>query len=132
MTRGEGRRAREGTIPDSVDGGDSEIDEDLEFNKDPACGGGSRAGRCECSCGAELGHLNWKVWRLEDLVRLLIADAVLAGWEETQRVGNLRRRMKEEREVAERAHEKKVAAERAAGEERKRITKREEQARKAE
>ena len=117
------RPLREGTILDSVDGGDSEFGDGVSDvggfeTNDPACGKGSRAGGCEYSCGAELGHLNGKVRKLEDLVRLLIADAGLAGWEETRRVGNLKRKMKVEREVAERDHARKLAAERAAGEER--------------
>ena len=132
-----GRPVREGTVPDSVDGDYSEDDDGLGDTgtlrmNDPACGGGSRDGRCVCSCEAELGHLNGKVRKLEDLVRLLVASAGLAGWEETQRVENLRRKMELERGVVERHHGKKVAAERAAGEEKKRIAKREEQARKAE
>ena len=59
-----GRHVREGTVPDSVDGGDSDFNKDREdaggkdFDEDPACGGGSRAGGCVCSCEAELGHLN--------------------------------------------------------------------------
>ena len=69
---------------------------------------------------------------MEDMVRLFIASAGLAGWEETQRVENLGRKMKLEREAAERDHVRKVAAERAAGEERKRLTKRDEQAKRAE
>ena len=131
------RPSRGGAVPDSVDGGDSEFGEAPEsdgvygINK-PACGGGDRAGGYECSCEVELGHLNGKVRRLEDLVRLLIADAGLAGWEETRRVGNLKRKIGLEREVAERDHARRVAAERAAGEERKRLARRDKLARKAE
>ena len=131
-----GRSVREGTVPDSVDGGDLEPSNDVDgidpdFD-DPACGGGGRDGRYECSCEAELGHLSGKVRRLEDLVRLLVADAGLARWGETRRMENLRRKMKMEREVVEWDHMRKVAAERAAGEERKRIATCGEQARKAE
>ena len=80
-----GRPSRRGTIPDSVDGDDSESGEvpvggGIHEVDDPACGGGSRAGGCECSCGIELGHLNGKVQRLEDFVRLLVAYAGLARW----------------------------------------------------
>ena len=129
---------RAGTVPDSVDGEESDLGEDLGdangagFDEDPACGGGGRAGGCVCSCKAELGHLNGKVRKLEDMVRLLIANAGLAGWEETRRVENLRRRMRLEREVAEKNHSKKVEAEKAAGEERRRLAKQDEFARKAE
>ena len=56
----------------------------------------------------------------------------LAGWEETRRVENLRRKRRVEREEAERDHTRRVAAERAAGEERKRLAKREGQAKRAE
>ena len=124
------RTVQEGTVPDNVDGGDSVFDDDLsdlggyEAN-DPACGGGNRDGGCECFCEAELGHLNRKVRKLKDLVRLLFANAGLAGWEETRRVDNLRRKMGLEREVDERDHLRKVAAERAAGEEKKKLEKRE-------
>ena len=55
--------------------------DDDEVMNDPACGGGSRTGGCECSCESELGHLNGMHRKLEDLVRLLLADARLAGWE---------------------------------------------------
>ena len=120
------RCAREGTVPDSVDG------DEADLSMDPACGGGSRAGGCECSSQAELGHLNGKVRKLEDMVRLLIADAGLAGWEETRRVGNLSRRMKFEWEVAERDHTRRLAAERAASEEKKMLAKRIEWAKRAE
>ena len=104
-----GRPVREGTVPDSVDGDDSESDDGLGDTgilgtNDPACGGGSRDGRCECSCEAELGHLNRKVGKLKDLVRLHVAGAGLARWEETRRVENLRRKMELERGVAERDH----------------------------
>ena len=58
------------------------------------------------------------------MVCLLVASAGLAEWEETRRVENLRRKMKLEREVAERDHASRVAAERAAGEERRKLTKR--------
>ena len=121
-TAATGHRFRGGTVPDSVDGGESDVDGDDdgvangEAGLDPACGGGSRAGGCECSCEAELGHLNGKVWKLEDLVRLLVASAGLAGWEETRRVENLRRKREVEREVAGRDHARRVAAEKAAGE----------------
>ena len=66
------------------------------------------------------------------MICLLVASAGLAGWEETWRVENLRRKMSLEREVAERNHGRKVAAERAAGEERKRLAKRDAQERRAE
>ena len=129
--------SRGGTVPDSVDGDVSDLGEDPgdgvgPGEYDPACGGGSRDGGCECSFEAELGYLSGKVRKLEDLVCLLVADAGLAGWEETWRVENLKRKMKAEREGAEVAHERRVAAERAAGEEKKRIAKRNERARKAE
>ena len=130
--------ARAGTVPDSVDGGESDLGKDLgddvggAFDDNPACGGGSRAGGCVCSCEAELGHLNGKVRKLEEMVRLLVANAGLAEWEETRRVENLRRKKLLEREVAERDHTKRVAAERAAGEERKKIARHDELARKAE
>ena len=99
---------------------------------DPLCGGGGRAGRCECSCEAELWYLNGKVWKLEDLVCLLVADPGLVGWEETRRVKNLKRKIGLGREVVERDHVRRVAAERAAGEERKRLAKWDEQVKKAE
>ena len=138
LTRGVGRRSQQGTVPDSVDGGDSDLGvgngdaTDGVADLDPACGRGSRAGGCVCSCEEELGHLNGKVWKLEDLVRLLVASAGLAGWEETWRVENLRRKRKVQREEGKRDHARRVAAERAAGEERKRLAKREEQAKRAE
>ena len=65
----EGCPVHEETVPDSADGGELVLDDDLigifdsELD-DPACGGGSRAGRCECSYEAELVHLNRKVRRL--------------------------------------------------------------------
>ena len=62
----------------------------------------------------------------------MVASAGLAGWEETQRVENLCRKRELERGVAERDHAKRVAAERAAGEEKKKIARRRELARKAE
>ena len=133
----EDRPDREGTILDSVDGGDSDFGDglvnvyDFEAN-DPTCDEGSRDGGCECSCEAEIRHLNRKVQKLEDLVRLLIVDAGLAGWEETQRVENPSRKKRVEREEAERTHGRKVAAERSGSEERKRLAKRDEQGRKAE
>lgn len=56
---------REGMVPDTLDGDDSDFDDELGDNgyvpNDPACGGGSKAGRWEYSCGEELGHLNGKV-----------------------------------------------------------------------
>ena len=127
---------REGTVPDSVEGDDSEDDDGFSDTgilgtNDPACDGGSRDGGCVCSCKAELGHLNVRVRKLENMVCLLVTNAGLAEWEETWRVENLRRRMELERGVAERDHGKKVVAERAAGEEKKRIARRDEQARKA-
>ena len=76
--------------------------------------------------------MNMKVQKLEDLVRLLVASTGLAGWEETRRVDNLKRKMRLERELAERDYLRRMAAKMATGEERKRIVKREEQARKAE
>ena len=93
-----GRPVREGTVPDSVDGGVSDFGGDPEDGDDfgiddPAYGGGSRAGGCGCSCGAELGHLNEKFRRLEDMICLLLAGAGLARWEETRRVENLRRKI---------------------------------------
>ena len=120
-----------------MDGGDSDVDIDPDDlgdlgYLDPACRGGSRADRCRCSCGEELGHLNGKMRRLEELVRLLVADAGLASWEESRRVGNLKCRLKSEREVADREHVRRVEAERAAGEEKKRVAKRVELARLAE
>ena len=132
-----GRTVQEGTVPDSVDGDDSEDDDGLDDTgdlgmNDPNCGGGSGDDRYVCSCKAELGHLNGKVRKLEDLVRLLVASVGLVGWEETRRVENLRRKRELERGVAERDHGKNVAADRAVGEEMKRIAQREEQARKAE
>ena len=134
---GGGYPLRERTIPCSVDGDVSDVDDDISNlgvvgSNDPACGGGSRAGGCECSCGAELGHLSGKVRRLEDMVRLLVASAGLAGWEETRSVENLKRRRGVEREVAERDHVRRVAAEKAAGEEKKKIVRREGLAEKAE
>ena len=133
-----GRQTRVSAVPDSVEGDDSDLEgggvgaAGGAVDLDPACGGGSRAGGCECSCEAELGHLNRKVRKLEELVRLLVADAGLAGWEETRRVENLRRKKRLEREVAERDHARRVAAEKAAGEERKRLARRGELERKAE
>ena len=99
---------------------------------DPACGGGSRAGGCKCSCEEELEHLSGKVWKLEDLVCLLVVSAGLAGWEGTHRVENLRRKIELEQEVAERDHVRRVVAEKAAGEERKSLWKRDKQAKRAE
>ena len=125
-----------GTVLNSVGGTDSLFnedpmrDDDLKIH-DPACGGGGRGGECECSCKGELGHLIGKVRRLEDIVRLLVASAGLARWEETRRVENLRKNMGSEREEAERVHARKVVAERAAIEERRRLARRDEQARKA-
>ena len=130
------RRSREGTVPDSVDGSNSEFGEDVggidPGFENPAGGGGGRAGGCECSCEVELGHLNGKVRKLEDLVRLLVASAGLASWEETRWVENLRSKRELERRVAEQDHAKRVAAKRAAGEERKRIARCGELAKKAE
>ena len=69
-----GNLSRGVTVSESVDRGESESGDclvgatDFDVRKDPACGGGSRAGRCECSCEAELGHLNGKVRKLEDIV----------------------------------------------------------------
>ena len=60
--------------------GDGFVDIFADGGNDPACGGGGRAGRCECSCEAELGHLNAKARKLEDLVRLLVPSAGLARW----------------------------------------------------
>ena len=81
---------RGGTVPDSVDGRDSDsiFGGDLDgvggFEaRDPACGGGSRDGGCVCSCEVELVHLSRKVWKLDELVHLLVVSAGLAGWEET-------------------------------------------------
>ena len=127
---GERRPVREGTVRDSVDGGDSDADIDPDDlgnfeDLDPACVGGSRAGGCGCSCGDELGHQNDKVRKLEELVRLLVAGAGLAGWEETRRVANLRSKIRVEREKVERHHLRKMAAEKVAGEERKKLAKRE-------
>ena len=79
----------------------------------------------------ELGHLNGKVPKLEHLVRLLVASAGLAGWEEIRQVDKLRRKMELERGVAERDYRKRVAAKRAAGEERKRLAKQDELVKKA-
>ena len=100
--------------------GDSDFDEGLSNlggyeADDPACGGGGRAGGCIYSFETELGHLNGKVQKLEDLIRLLIADSGLAGWEETQRVENLRRKITLEREVAERDHVRRVEVQRVRG-----------------
>ena len=70
------------TVLDSVDGDDSDFEGDLvdggPRSDDPACGRGGRVGGCECSCKAELGHLNRKVRKLEDLLCLLITDTGLA------------------------------------------------------
>ena len=131
------RPVREGTVPDSVDSGDSVFDEGLtDLGRyephDPASGGGGRDGRCECSCEAKLGHLNGKVRKLHVLVCLLLANAGLAGWEETRRVDNLRTKIGLEREVAERDHARKVATGGAESEEKKKFVKREEQVRRAE
>ena len=118
-----------GTVPDSVDSDDLDfeagpVDSAIPDGVDPACSGGSRDGGCKYSCERELGHLNGKVYRLEDLVRLLVADTGLAGWEETRRVENLKRKKQLEREGAERDHAKRVAAERAMGEEKKKLAQR--------
>ena len=64
-----GRPVREGTVPDSVDGDDSEDDGGLGDTgvlkmNDSACGGGSGDGRCVCSYETELWHLNGKVKKL--------------------------------------------------------------------
>ena len=123
---------RAGTVPDSVDGGESDLDDGDESDEDPACGGGSRAGGCACSCATELGHLSGKIRKLEDMVGLLVASAGLAGWEETRRMENLKRKKRLEREVAERNHVRRVAAEKAVGEEKKRLARRDGQARRAE
>ena len=77
-------------------------------------------------------HLSGRLWKIEDFIRLLVADTGLASWEETQRVENMRRKMKLERERAERDHARSVAAEKAVGEERRRLARRIEQASKAE
>ena len=66
------------------------------------------------------------------MVRLLIASAGLARGEEIRRVENLRRKMELERGVAGKDHVRKVAAERAAGEERKRLAKHDDKAERAE
>ena len=63
---------------------------------------------------------------MQVLVRLLVASAGLAGWEETRRVENLGRKMELQRGVAERDHGRRVAAEKAAGEEKKRVARQEE------
>ena len=76
-----GHPHREGTVLDSVDGGDSELDDGLGAGNSllvNACGRGSRAGGFVCSCEAELGYLSRKLRRLEDMVRLLVASAGLA------------------------------------------------------
>ena len=132
-----GGHFHEGTVSDSVDGGELVFGDGLCADNngdldDPAGGGGSRAGGCECSCKEEFGYLNGKVQRLEDMVRLLIASAGLTRWKETQRVEKLKRKMLVERGEAERVHAKRVGAERAAGEERKKLAKRDEQVRKVE
>ena len=81
---------------------------------------------------AELGHLNREVGKLEDMVHLLVAGARLARWQESQRVKNLRRKMGLERELEERDYVKKVVVEKAAGKKKKRLARRDLQAKKAE
>ena len=71
------------------------------------------------------GHLNGKVRKVGDLLCLLIADSDLAEWEETQRVENMKREMRVEREAVEKDHVRRVTAESVSGEEKKRLAKRE-------
>ena len=68
---------------------------------------------------------------MEEMVRLLLASAGLAGWEETRMVENLGRKMKAERVGAERDHLSRVEAEKAAGVERKKLARRDEQSKRA-